>query len=96
MVLIPPPSEGDTDETWRLFAELLASDVELLNEIIEGNPKIASLDNQQVRYFKELMTNLNDSICSHNIDKIFQVFEVPICTHFRVSAIKRHMKTSTT
>ena len=86
-MLIPPPT-GD-DDTWRLFSELISSDIELISEITNGNKKIAYLNNQQVRYFKELVTALNDSICYYNIDKVFVIYEVTIIVgkflieHFR-------------
>ena len=78
IVLIPPPAPDDKDETWKIFSELVSSDIELINEITNGNRKIAYLNNQQVRYFKELVTALNDSICYYNIDKIFMIYEVTI------------------
>ncbi len=76
IVLVPAPSEEDRDETWATFAELIASDVELISEITDGNHRIAYLNNQQVRCFKELVMSLNSSICQYNIDKVFRIFEV--------------------
>jgi len=76
IVLIPPPGEKDELKTWELFSELLASDIELINVITQGNKNVAFLNNQQVRYFIELVTALNESICEYNIDKIFKIFEV--------------------
>ena len=61
---------------WELFAELMSSDVELFSAITEGSKNVAYLNNQQVRYFKQLVTNLDSSICVYNIDKIFRIFEV--------------------
>ena len=80
IVLIPPPSESKSTDAWKLFAELLASDIELIN-VISSNKKVAFLNNQQVRYFKELVTALNESICVFNIDKIFKIFEVLLWNH---------------
>ena len=75
IILIPPPSEEDDDKTWELFSELMSSDIELISVITEGNRNVAYLNNQQVRYFKELISALDESICVHNIDKIFKIFE---------------------
>ena len=77
VVLVPPPTEEDKKETWGTFSELIASDVELISEITEGNHKIAFLNNQQLRCFKELVISLNSSISPYNIDKVFKIFEVP-------------------
>ena len=76
ITLIPPPAEEDKDEMWKVFAELTASDIELINQITIGNKSIAYLNSQQVRYFKELMGALNNSVCRYNMDKIFKIFEV--------------------
>jgi len=75
ITLIPPPKEKDNDTKWKLFTELTASDIQLINEICKGNNQIAYLNNQQVGYFKELVALLNISICPLNIGKIFEVFE---------------------
>jgi len=73
IVLIPPPEDK---KMWKNFAELMASDIELINAITDENKDLGSLNNQQVRYFKGLVTALNNSICSYNIHKIFHVFAV--------------------
>lgn len=76
ITLIHPPAESDKDEMWKVFAELAASDIELLSQITIGNKSVAYLNSQQVRYFKDLMEALNSSICRYNMDKIFKIFEV--------------------
>ena len=76
IVLIPPPNIEDKDEIWELFSILMASDIELIHEITNENKKLAYLNSQQVRFFKQLMTALNESICTYNIDSIFKIFEV--------------------
>ena len=78
IVLIPPPEEGSSKKTWKLFAELMASDIQLIDVITDENKDVAFLNNQQVRYFKGLVKALNNSICPYNIDKIFRVFEVSL------------------
>jgi len=47
----------------------------LINEICRGNSQLAYLNNQQVKFFRELASLLNQSICEFNIGKIFEVFE---------------------
>lgn len=76
ITLVPPPSEDDKDDIWKVYTELTASDIELINQITIGNKSIAYLNSQQVRYFKELMGALNNSICKYNMDKIFKIYEV--------------------
>ena len=76
IVLIPPPEEGSSKKTWKLFAELMESDIELIDTITYENKDVAELNNQQVRYFKGLVTSLNNSICQYNIHKVFHVFAV--------------------
>ncbi|MDR3549706.1 MAG: hypothetical protein P4M11_15780 [Candidatus Pacebacteria bacterium] len=97
LILIPPPDEEDGDKTWELFADLLSSDVELISVITEGNKNVAYLNNQQVRYFKQLMTQLDESICVYNIDKIFKIFEAPFRSYpmYRISWIKPRTRDST-
>jgi len=76
IVLVPPPDPTDEDKIWQAYSELTKSDIALINEITSGNKKMAYLNNQQVRYFKELVVALNDGICKYNIDKVFTIYEV--------------------
>lgn len=76
IVLIPPPEDRNNKKQWRPFAELTASDIELISAITDENKDLGALNNQQVRYFKGLVTELNNSICPYNIHKIFRVFAV--------------------
>lgn len=76
ITLIPAPGDKEKDETRKLFSEIIAPDVELFYQITLDNKDIASLNNHQIRYFKELMSALNKSITKYNIHKIFKVFHV--------------------
>eukprot|EP01022_Parablepharisma_sp_SALTPOND_P026755 TRINITY_DN647_c0_g1_i1.p1 TRINITY_DN647_c0_g1~~TRINITY_DN647_c0_g1_i1.p1 ORF type:complete len:1484 (-),score=183.65 TRINITY_DN647_c0_g1_i1:5466-9917(-) len=96
VVLIPPPGVEDKEQTWEAYANLTASDIELIDGITVGNGKIAYLNNQQVRYFKELVVALNEGICHYNIDKIFMIYEVRMYLHcYRIYSTRLRTKDCT-
>jgi len=76
VIIIPLPSTGDKDDKQKEYADITRSDMELINEITSENINIAYLNNQEVRYFKDLVNALNKTVCQYNIDKVFMIYKV--------------------